>query len=92
VAKSFARIHRSNLINSGIIPLVFQDESDYDTFSLNQELVIDDALIQIKNKTLLIRDPLTGRVYKTIADFSPKEIEMLKAGGKINRMIEENKK
>jgi aconitate hydratase len=92
VAKSFARIHRSNLINSGIIPLVFQDETDYDTFSLNQELVIDDALSQIEGKTLLVRDPLTGRIYTTIADFSPKEIEMLKAGGKINRMIEENKK
>lgn len=92
VAKSFARIHRSNLINSGIIPLVFQDESDYDTFSLNQELVIDGALSQIEGKTLLVRDPLTRRIYTTIADFSPKEIEMLKAGGKINRMIEENKK
>lgn len=92
IAKSFARIHRSNLINSGIIPLVFQDELDYDTFSLNQELVIDGALSQIEGKTLLVRDPLTGRIYTTIADFSPKEVEMLKAGGKINRMIEENKK
>lgn len=92
IAKSFARIHRSNLINSGIIPLVFQDESDYDTFSLNQELVIDGALSQIEGKIILVRNPLTGKTYTTIADFSPKEIDMLKAGGKINRMIEENKK
>lgn len=92
IAKSFARIHRSNLINSGIIPLVFQDETDYDTFSLNQELVIDGALSQIEGKSILVRNPLTGKIYITIADFSPKEIEMLKAGGKINRMIEENKK
>ena len=43
LAKSFARIHRSNLINSGILPLVFENPADYDTFELGDELVIENA-------------------------------------------------
>lgn len=88
LAKSFARIHRSNLINSGIIPLVFEDEADYDALTLGQDLVIEDALRQIGEKTVLVKDIASGRTYRTKAGFSPKEIEMLKAGGKINQMKE----
>ena len=48
LAKSFARIHRSNLINSGILPLVFEDPADYDDFKLGQNLVIENAREQVK--------------------------------------------
>ena len=43
LAKSFARIHRSNLINSGILPLEFENPADYDDFNLGQKLVIENA-------------------------------------------------
>ena len=36
IAKSFARIHRRNLIAQGIVPLLFEDESDYDKAGLGQ--------------------------------------------------------
>ncbi|MBK5263111.1 MAG: aconitate hydratase, partial [Peptostreptococcaceae bacterium] len=48
LAKSFARIHRSNLINSGILPLTFENPEDYDGFKLGQMLMIEDAIEQIK--------------------------------------------
>ena len=38
IAKSFARIHRDNLINNGILPLTFQNEADYDRFDLDDEI------------------------------------------------------
>ncbi len=47
LAKSFARIHRANLMNNGILPLVFTDEADYDAMSQDDELVIDNAPEQI---------------------------------------------
>ena len=48
MAKSFARIHRSNLINSGIIPLVFADPADYSTLKLGDKLIIEDAAAQVE--------------------------------------------
>jgi len=47
--KSFARIHKNNLINNGILPLVFETEADYDTIELNDELIIENALEAVKS-------------------------------------------
>jgi aconitate hydratase len=88
MAKSFARIHRSNLINSGIIPLVFADTSDYDDISLNDELVIENAVSQIDNETVVVKNITNGKEYKMIPNLSDLEKKMIKAGGKIN-MIKE---
>ena len=65
VAKSFARIHRSNLINSGILPLVFENPADYDDFNLGDELVIENAPAQVKSGTVEVKNTATGKVYKT---------------------------
>ena len=43
LAKSFARIHRANLINNGILPLEFADESDYDRFDRDDEIALPDV-------------------------------------------------
>ncbi len=48
IAKSFARIHRDNLINSGILPLTFVNEADYDSIEQGDELVIENAVEQVK--------------------------------------------
>ncbi|WP_027398197.1 aconitate hydratase [Anaerovorax odorimutans] len=84
LAKSFARIHRSNLINSGILPLVFENPDDYDTFSLGQKLIIENARQQVKNKIVIVKNIETGKEYRTITNFSDLDIEMILAGGKIN--------
>lgn len=87
-AKSFARIHRSNLINSGILPLVFENPADYDDFKLGQKLVIENAREQVKNPVILIKDAESGKEYKAVSNFSELEIEMILAGGKINQIKE----
>ena len=43
IAKSFARIHLANLINFGILPLVFKDKEDYDFIDEMDELMIEDT-------------------------------------------------
>ena len=84
LAKSFARIHRSNLINSGIMPLVFADANDYDDVQLGDTLVIADAVNQIANAEILIENKRTGKTYKALHNFSELETKMILAGGKIN--------
>ena len=86
LAKSFARIHRSNLINSGIMPLTFVNPTDYEDFALEQTLVMDKAPEQIKGKTLTLTCLETGKTYEAVAGFSELETVMLLAGGKINTM------
>lgn len=86
VAKSFARIHRSNLINSGILPLVFEDPADYKDFELGQELVIENAAVQIKSSTVILKNQSTGKEYTLLAHLSDLEIEMILAGGKISQI------
>jgi len=86
IAKSFARIHRSNLINSGIIPLVFADPKDYDDIALGQELVIEDALSQVRNQDIIVTNRTTGKKIRTISGLSEIETAMIVAGGKINQI------
>ncbi len=84
LAKSFARIHRNNLINSGILPLVFENPKDYDDFELGQELVIENAKEQVKSDCIIVKNKTTGKEIKTTGAFSDFEINMILKGGKIN--------
>ncbi|MDR0817067.1 MAG: aconitate hydratase [Clostridiales Family XIII bacterium] len=84
IAKSFARIHRSNLINSGILPLRFTDYADYGKIRMGANLIIEDADEQIKNKYIFVTDADNGAKYKVESDFSDLEKQMILAGGKIN--------
>lgn len=84
VAKSFARIHRSNLINSGILPLVLENPADYDAFALGDELVIENAPQQVRGETIEIKNVTKGTVCKTRANLSAQETDMILKGGKIN--------
>ena len=84
LAKSFARIHRSNLINSGIMPLVFDNPADYDDFNIDDKLVIENAIEQIKSGSVTVKNAVTGKEYKTVTNFSDLEMNMILRGGKIN--------
>ena len=86
LAKSFARIHRSNLINSGILPLEFADPADYDDFKLGQKLAIENAREQVKNPVIVVKNIDTGKEYRAKTNFSDLETEMILSGGKINQI------
>ena len=86
LAKSFARIHRSNLINSGILPLVFADPADYDKISLEDELVIENAPKQVMEEYITLVNKTKNESYQTRANLQEMEKAMILAGGKINMM------
>lgn len=84
LAKSFARIHRSNLINSGILPLVFENPADYDDFAIGHKLVIENAIAQLDSEAITVKNLTNGKEYKARGNFSDLEKKMILAGGKIN--------
>ena len=86
IAKSFARIHKSNLINSGIIPMNFLDEKDYNSLDLFDEIEIEieNILENLNNKVLEVKNITKNTLFKVSVDLSDIEIEIIKAGGKLN--------
>lgn len=85
IAKSFARIHMANLINSGIVPMVFENELDYDTIDINDGLVIDNAIEQIKKTdTLIVRNITKNTEFNVKVSLSERQVQMVLEGGLLN--------
>ncbi|MCC0697869.1 aconitate hydratase [Clostridioides sp. ZZV15-6383] len=84
IVKSFARIHKANLINSGIIPIEFCDEKDYENLSLLDSLEIPNILDNLANGILEVKNTTKGTSFKVKVELSAKEVDVLKAGGKLN--------
>ena len=86
VTKSFARIHVANLINAGIIPLVFKNEADYDKIGVNDELELCGIRKAIADGAdeFNLTDKTTGESIAVKLDFSQRQRDMLLAGGLLN--------
>jgi aconitate hydratase len=83
IAKSFARIHRRNLIAQGIVALTFSDESDYDKAEVGQCWVLPSLREELSGgaETISARIEDTGDELTLANDFSEHEREILVAGG-----------
>lgn len=85
LAKSFARIHMANLINNGIIPMVFENPDDYDTIEEMDELKIENAREQIEKSDVLIVENVTkGLSYRMILNLTERQRQMILHGGLLN--------
>ena len=86
LAKSFARIHRANLINNGILPLTFADAADYDAVSEGDEIVIAEAPAQIAAAAegAAVTASIAGREVELRLDITPRQRDILLAGGLLN--------
>lgn len=83
VAKSFARIHLANLVNFGIMPLVFVDAADYEKISQGDQLSI--ALADVREKaTATLNNATTGAVIAVTTPLFQEEIEIIRGGGRLN--------
>lgn len=81
IVKSFARIHRANLINFGIPPLTFKNSSDYEKIEKGDLLELDAKGLQ-KEMTLKV---LNKNLKLTVVhDLSEREVETILAGGTLN--------
>ena len=84
LAKSFARIHMANLINNGIMPLVFETESDYDRISEGDALEINNALSQVESGIIVVENKTKNESYNMILNITDRQKEMIKFGGLLN--------
>lgn len=83
LVKSFARIHRANLINAGILPLTFVNEADYDTISQGDELVLENVRAEIEagKSELTVVNKTTGKEIPVLCELSGRTKDIILAGG-----------
>ncbi|MGF6907267.1 aconitate hydratase [Fusobacterium sp. PH5-44] len=83
IAKSMARIHKNNLINHGVIPMLFENPADYEWIELSDDIEIKDFAESIKNKKVKINNKTKGKEFYAILDISDAELEILLCGGQL---------
>ena len=79
VAKSFARIHAANLINAGILPLTFENPEDYDKFSQDDKLTLENVFEGMKNGKITLKGS-NGEATLNCS-YTKRQIDILMAGG-----------
>jgi aconitate hydratase len=85
LAKSFARIHATNLVNFGILPLLFENEGDYERVEQDDELEIAGVREAIRRgPSVRVRNLTRGDEFTARHDLSPRQVEILLAGGSLN--------
>ena len=84
IAKSFARIHAANLVNAGIVPLIFENEADYDKLEQGDKLTISNIHEGLKENRLILKvsgaDGRTAEIPLTM-ELADRQKDMLLAGG-----------
>jgi aconitate hydratase len=90
-AKSFARIHRRNLVAQGILALTFVDESDYDRAKVGETWTLPDVRRELADGTdeITVRIEESGHEFSVTHDFAAKEREILLSGGLLHYLKEQ---
>ncbi len=82
IAKSFARIHRSNLINFGILPLLFKDQGDHDRIKPGDMLLMENVQAAIKGgQSYTVQDLTSGLSFEVLSNLTEREAGLILAGG-----------
>lgn len=85
ICKSFARIHRQNLINNGILPLEFVNEADYEKINQGDELAVENIRDIIeKGSDITVKNRTNGEVIPVKCELSERGKGMVLAGGLLN--------
>ena len=91
IAKSFARIHCANLINAGILPLVFANPDDYEKLDENDTLLLENVIEGLSLGRITLLCVNKGIKIELIADFSERQRNMLLAGGLLMYTVKSKK-
>ncbi len=82
IALSFARIHRANLINFGILPVLFENEGDYERLQQGDILLIRDVKRSIENDEKIVVENLSrGDTFKVRSNLNDREKGLILKGG-----------
>lgn len=85
ICKSFARIHRQNLINNGILPLEFVNEADYEKIGQGDELAVENIRAVIESGSdIVVKNKTNGAVIPVRCELSERGRGMILAGGLLN--------
>jgi aconitate hydratase len=84
IAKSFARIHKANLLNFGILPLEFLSTRDYDNLSQGQHLQIVKAVETLQSESPQMTVHSTTQTFQVKLPSSQRLREILWTGGLLN--------
>ena len=84
IAKSIARIHMGNLINHGIIPMIFEDPADYDHLDQLDELEIENLLDNIPTRRLEVKNKTKNRSFFVKLQLTDNEVEVVLSGGQLS--------
>ncbi len=92
ITKSFARIHKANLVNASILPLNFVNADDYDKINVGDNLELPNIKVELKAGTeITLVNKTKNEEYKLICDVSERQVDILTAGGLLDYTKEENK-
>jgi aconitate hydratase len=83
LAKSFARIHRANLINWGVLPLELVEPSDYDAIAAGHRLRLTGVTAGLAAGQLTVHDETAGRRIAVRCALTERERDILLAGGRL---------
>jgi aconitate hydratase len=85
IAKSFARIHGQNLVNFGVLPLLFCDATDHEPIAPGDVLRIDGIRAALeRDEPITVHDTATDRRFEVRHELSPRQVRLILAGGTIN--------
>lgn len=85
IAKSFARIHKDNLVNFGILPLTFAEAADYDSIDDGDDLELTGLRKGLTaGDTLTLVNKTKGKEIKVVHGYSPRQVDTILAGGTLN--------
>ena len=85
LAKSFQRIHTDNLVNFGILPITFKNETDYERIDQNDELEIVNAAKSIANgQPLVVRNKTKGMNIEVLYGLTARQKQIILAGGSLS--------
>lgn len=88
IAKSFARIHKANLCNFGILPLSFRDPADYDRLEKGEKIILEDIRALLEGSGTEIPIKYKGEIFTAELDVSERQRKFLLAGGALNYVKE----
>jgi aconitate hydratase len=81
IARSFARIHRANLINFGILPMTFMTDDELEQIQPGDHLIIEGVKLLKNGGALGVVNTTRGSTFEVLVDLDPREKDVVVAGG-----------
>jgi len=84
IAKSIERIHMANLINFGIMPLIFKNAKDYERIQPEDELQITETHDQLRTFEMTVVNKTGHNTFAVCHSLTPRQVEIVLSGGLLN--------